>query len=202
MPEQQNPMAVLWERLAGAKPDSVAARAAVAYDAAKKAYRVPLCGSEQRVHPGQRSVAGPDGPAGYEATLVCVQYLLTARDEPASGEVVLATSLPYGEFFFRGPHPMPTDKVETALGESVALFRAAAEALDGRGVDMGDAGFEFAALPRLPITVVLWAADDEFPARAQFLFDRTAHLHLPLDALWVLSRILAKRLVSTARAAR
>jgi len=195
MPEQQHPINVLWERLAAAQPSAVVQRTEAAYDPDRHVFRLLLCACEHTVDPATRSVVAADGPAGYEAKLVCVQYLLVAQDRPLSGQTVLATTLPYGDFFFRGPHPMPTARIEAAFGEDTVSFAAAAEALGGRPVDMGDAAFEFPALPRLPITIVLWTADDEFPARAQFLFDSTAHLHLPLDALWLLTRILAKRLV-------
>jgi hypothetical protein len=39
-------------------------------------------------------------------------------------------------------------------------------------------------LPKVPTTVLLWTADDEFPARADLLFDATCSQHLPLDILW------------------
>jgi hypothetical protein len=32
--------------------------------------------------------------------------------------------------------------------------------------------------------VLLWTEDDEFPARADLLFDATCSAHLPLDILW------------------
>jgi hypothetical protein len=46
----------------------------------------------------------------------------------------------------------------------------------------------------------LWERDEEFPARASFLFDATAGEHLMVDAILALSAIMAKRLVETAAA--
>ncbi len=198
MLEPQNPINVLWDRLAAAQPEEVVARALVSHDEASGAYHVPLCGQDHVVWLRERKVQSPDGPAGYEATLVCVQYLLTARDEPRAGEVVNPRQLPYGEFFFRPPHELPTARLEAAFGERLDAFRRAGKQLRGRAVEMGDAAWEFRALPRVPVVVVMWAADDEFPARAQFLLDRRADRQLPLDALWLLMRLLAKRLVAVA----
>jgi hypothetical protein len=48
----------------------------------------------------------------------------------------------------------------------------------------GDAALELRPLPKVPTTVILWTEDDEFPARADLLFDASAPLHLPLDILW------------------
>ena len=194
----QNPVDVLWERLAAAAPGEVAARAAVAYDASGLAYLVPLLNTELRVALRERRVIGADGPAGFELTLVCVQYLLTARDEPIAGELADPRSIGYGDFFFRGLHGLPTAKLEEAFGQRPDAFRVAAEALGGRAAQMGDAAYEFRALPRVPIAVVLWAADDQFPARAQFLFDKAADRQLPLDVLWVLCLLLVKKLLAGA----
>jgi hypothetical protein len=39
-------------------------------------------------------------------------------------------------------------------------------------------------MPRIPVTLILWLSDEEFPARADLLFDSTCEIHLPLDILW------------------
>jgi len=51
-------------------------------------------------------------------------------------------------------------------------------------------------LPRIPITVVIWAKDEEFDARAPILFDDTASEHLPLDGLFVAAELAVKALAS------
>lgn len=194
--EQQQPINVLWQRLQAADPAQVVARAAIAHDAAAGVYRVPFLGVEHCVEPHSQRVTTPEGAADFAATLIGVQYLLEARDEPLAGELVNPRSLPYGDFFFRGQHEMPTARFEQAFGDSPDAFRAAADVLGGTPVELADAAAEFLALPRVPITVSLWAADDEFPARAQVLLDRWADHQLPLDALWLLGGLLVKRLVA------
>jgi len=191
-------MGVLWERLAAADPAEVEARAGVRWDPAERAYHVPLVDLDIRVVPADRQVEGPDGFPGWEPTLSSVQYLLSTQDEPPAGEWVSPRSLPYGDFFFRAPHDLPTPPLEEAYGADREAFCRAAEALGGEPLDMGDAAFAFQVLPRIAIAVVLWLADDEFPARAQFLFDASADRQLPLDALWLLAKVLAKRLLAAA----
>lgn len=195
MPERQDPIGVLWERLQAATPASVAEHAAVAWDAEAEAFVLPLVGDDVRIVPAERRM---EGAGGFEATIACVQYLLTSQRDAKAGELVSPVQLPYGDFFFRGPHELPAGPIEQAFGTQLDSFRAAAEKLGGRPVDMGDAAFEFNALPRVPITVVLWVADEEFPARVQFLYDKLADRHLPLDALWVLTKHLAKKLAAAA----
>jgi hypothetical protein len=42
-------------------------------------------------------------------------------------------------------------------------------------------------MPRIPLTVILWLGDEEFPSRADLLFDSSAALHVPLDINWSLA---------------
>jgi hypothetical protein len=39
------------------------------------------------------------------------------------------------------------------------------------------------------VTVTLWLADEEFPARAGLLLDSICGLQLPTDILWSLARL-------------
>jgi len=197
MPERQDPIGALWERLQAATPASIAQHANVTWDDDAGAFVLPLLVDDVRILPADRRM---DGAGGFEATIACLQYLLTSQSDARAGELVSPVQLPYGDFFFRGPHELPTGPVERAYGTQLDGFRAAAEALRGRPVDMGDAAYEFDVLPRVPITVVLWVADEEFPARVQFLYDKLADRHLPLDALWVLTKHLAKKLAAAADA--
>jgi hypothetical protein len=192
--EPQNPIDVLWERLATSEPSEVAAKAAVVWKPDEEAYTVPFLGTPLHVHPGARRVDGPDGSPGHGTTLVCVQYLLSARDDPPLGTWVSPLQLPHGDFFFRGPHAPPRGRIERAFGQAVEQFEAAAAGLGGVAHDLADAAFEFRALPRLSVIIALWAADEEFPARARFLLDPTASRQLPLDALWLVLGLLARRL--------
>jgi hypothetical protein len=63
-------------------------------------------------------------------------------------------------------------------------------------VDGGDRAYEFPFFPRLPVRLLLWLADAEFPARVVFLFDRTADQHLQLDGLWALGKALVNVLLN------
>jgi len=66
---------------------------------------------------------------------------------------------------------------------------------------MGDASYTFRALPQLPVAVVWWAGDDEFPAKASVLFDETSSHYLPTDGLAILGRMLCRKLANLARKA-
>ncbi|MEJ2208321.1 MAG: DUF3786 domain-containing protein [Anaerolineae bacterium] len=81
---------------------------------------------------------------------------------------------------------------------TIAGFQAAARAMGAESLSFGDASFLFRALPRLWMAVVLYVADDEFPASANVLFDASASHYLPTEDMAVLGGLLASRLIKAA----
>jgi hypothetical protein len=54
-------------------------------------------------------------------------------------------------------------------------------------------------LPGVPLQLILWAADDEFPAEANILFDKNiGQIFLPEDVAW-LAGMVVYRLMALAR---
>ena len=62
----------------------------------------------------------------------------------------------------------------------------------------GDASVEIMALKGIPLTYVVWGAED-FPASASLLFDETASHYLPTEDLAVLGEVTSIRLMETRR---
>jgi hypothetical protein len=85
---------------------------------------------------------------------------------------------------------MPTRKLEQIFGQDPDGFTTASSAHGGKKVEGGDIAYEFLVFPKIPARILLWLADGEFPARVSFLFDRTANIHLQLDALYAVGKVL------------
>jgi len=185
----------LWQRLRALDPEAVVARSlATLSRSANGRYELPLLGGRvvvdptaEEVVPSRPEVIRPD----YFLWVSAVQYLISARNVPLAGELVSVSALPYGEVFFRGPHALPEDALGALFGSDGERFRAVMGELGAEGADLGDVGVRLSIFPRLPVWLGFWAADDEFPARITFLFDRTAGEHLPVDALWSAVMVLA-----------
>ena len=73
-------------------------------------------------------------------------------------------------------------------------MRAAAGRLGGADLDLADAAVRFQALPRVPVAVLLWKGDEEFPGQAGILFDASAHHYLPTEDLAGMGDWLAHQL--------
>ncbi|HEY5999853.1 MAG TPA: DUF3786 domain-containing protein [bacterium] len=185
-----------WELLARSAAELVCARSRASFDAATGAYRVPSFGRLFLVRPGERRIAGldPRGAAILEAhgdllRLALLWYLVRAAGDRPADVLVNPGRLPGGDLFARGTHVLPLDALAARHTSRPENFLAAGGALGGRAVPYGDAAVELPALPKVPVTIILWRADDEFPARADLLFDASAPRHLPTDVLWAIAML-------------
>ena len=85
------------------------------------------------------------------------------------------------------------------FGQNLAGLSDAASQLEGRAIDSGDVGFEFCILPNVPLQLIVYAADEEFPAEANILFDRTiGEILSPEDIAW-LAGMLVYRLIAISK---
>ena len=53
-------------------------------------------------------------------------------------------------------------------------LRQALEAMGGQKLPCSDVGYQVEAFACIPLRVLFWEGDDEFPAQANLLFDRSA----------------------------
>jgi hypothetical protein len=53
----------------------------------------------------------------------------------------------------------------------------------------------FRPFPEIPVTYILWAADDEFPAGMSVLFDKSVGRWFTLDMVFAMMLVITDRLV-------
>ncbi len=187
-----------WDRLKEADPATVSRRTLAR--AVEGGYDLFFLNQPLFVDPGARRLL--DGDRNPDPrfqrpllTLVVLLYLLSAAETEAAGETVSARDLPAGHFF-RGPHALPTGRIVERFGPDGAGFPAAGQALGGVPAELADASVRLTPLPRVPLFLLFWEADEDFPAEASVLFDRSIARHLPPDAIWGLVNLVIDLLVS------
>ena len=121
---------------------------------------------------------------GYFSRLSVPFYLTSAMDIPLTGRLVQPGNVKGGDIFFRGTHVLPLDKLALKYGRDKAGFLRRGTDLGGMQMNYGDASIKLFPFPRLPVVIILWEEDDEFPPRTDILFDSTCEFHLALDILW------------------
>jgi len=180
-----------WDVLAGLDPQDVSHRAQVVYDESLGGYILPLFNRELSIRPGERRISGNSPEANLlleqlcdYTTLSILWYLIQAKDEPFSGSLVNPSHTGEGRMFFAGAHVLPLDRIVRRYGNDARGFLHKGFEFGGEQLDFGDASLMLFPFPRVPVVLLLWTGDEEFPARADLLFDATCSVHLPMDILW------------------
>ena len=180
-----------WESLLRLDPVDVCIRGNVLFDKEASSYIVKSFGIDFSVSLLKREIESLSKKGelftkrlAYFFNLSILSYLVNIKDIPSTGRLIKPENIRGGEFFFQGSHLLPLDKVAEKYRNDREGFITNGRELNGRILDYGDASFEFLPMPRIPVTLILWLADEEFPARTDILFDSTCEIQLPLDIIW------------------
>jgi hypothetical protein len=193
----------LWRQILTLDGPQTAQRAKCQYLDKPRRYLITLLNSEYTVNLSEKQVlaAKDRSPAAFIEELCTLAYLINSQNLPPAGKLTPVQALPGGQFFFRGPHKLNTDKLEATFGQNPEQLYNVIDRFSAKKYKFGDAAIELYILPRVALTIVIWRGDDEFPARASILFDQTAASQLPLDALWAAANLTIKKLIEAAEKA-
>jgi hypothetical protein len=155
------------------------------------------------------SVRVPDylvaGPGDHEAPTMIqglvLTYLLAATGVQRAGEWVAFRELPGGMFYHQAFTSYTGGLLSRTLDNDLDAFKRGAHAVGGSCLSaLGDAAYEFRALPGIWLAVTYWLGDDEegFPAQATVLFDRSASDYMTIDGLAIIGSHLVRRILSHA----
>ena len=128
--------------------------------------------------------------------LMTLAYLLQVTHSRVKDQMVGVMDLKDAHFF-QGPHTIDTAPLVKRYGKDPEAFKAAGIQLGGEILDMADAAFCLEPFPKVPIYYLLWAGDDEFPAKMTVLFDKSIDLHLAADAIWGIVGLVSDALLNS-----
>ena len=181
----------LWENLAGLEPDSVCKGAQAAYDSARGIYTIKSFGWNIHISPEEKNIFSSEPESGVLlqklgefSRLSILYYLVSAKDIPLTGKLVRPDNLKGGQLFSRGTHVLPLNELSENYGDDIEGFLQKSKTLRAELIQYGAASVQLLPLPRIPVTLILWKRDDEFPARSDMLFDSSSEFHVSIDILW------------------
>lgn len=177
-------------------PQEVVSRTNCTYDSAHNCYTLPIWTTRCIIHPAKAQVEWPEGTATLHEYfgLFAVHYLLSAKNIQPDGRLISEKDMPGGATFFRGPHAIPTSRITDKVDNSLDRFHQLSARYNGTPLTMADAAAMFSITPRIPVAVLYWAGDNEFPAEAKLLFDKTLPDHFALDIIFALAVGVAEQL--------
>jgi hypothetical protein len=138
---------------------------------------------------------------GQHSRVSIIKYLTHARDLPFSGQLVGPSGIPGGDMLERGIHSLPLDKLAECFDNKTEEFISVGNKLAGSQLEHGDVALKLSPFPRVPVIIILWSGDEEFPTKSTLLFDSSCILQLPIDVLWSIAMMTVEmmRLNATAR---
>lgn len=147
-------------------------------------------------------VSFPEGTVYHKGTgeelglverILILHYFTCAGGTPLLKRDISYKELPGGSIYIEPFTNRCIRPLIQLFGKDLTSFGEAAEKCGGTKQKYGDMSYCFYPLPRIPITLVIWAADDEFPANANIIFDASAsdYLHTE-DYAFLCSMLLGK----------
>jgi hypothetical protein len=177
-------------QLRDANPQKICRKGRCSFSADKQQYSLQIWGNQYLIDLANENIGhiltNALQPHEY-FDLMAVNYLLCPKDTLLSGEWISEKDLPGGSTFFRGPHRIPTDLISKRFNNDLQNFKNRCEQLGGTPIKMADAAFCFSITPDIPVAVLYWVGDEDFPAEAKILYDRSIIELLTLDILFALA---------------
>lgn len=133
--------------------------------------------------------------------ILVLHYLIQAKGTPASNKMIGYKELPGGSVYVPTFTKRAIKPIIEHFGKEPDRLVDVAAAIGGRKADYGDVAVTIDAFSRVPIMLVFWRGDEEFPPEAKFIFDSTISDYLTTDDVNAVCGIIAWKLVRLLKSA-
>jgi hypothetical protein len=131
--------------------------------------------------------------------ILTIHYLNNADGTQPAARLKHFREFKDGHFYEPAFNRRTKDVLVSVFGTDPSPMIRAAQKLNGRVLESGDAGVELPYFPYVPITCIVWKGDEEFPPEASVLFDETAGLFLSAEDMAVAGQMAVLELLKAAR---
>ncbi len=189
-----------WDEICELDSTDVSKRTLATFSKSSGSYAVKCFGIEFNVFPCERKIECTHqegnlfmGKLKDFFRLSVLWYFASSKDIPFSGRLVKPTDVRGGQRFSSGTHVLPLDNIAKKFARDPDGFylqgrKFGAEKVDG----LGDIAIRLYPLPRVPVTILLWVEDEEFPPRVDLFFDSTCDFQISLsDIIWAVASMCA-----------
>ncbi|MDR1496555.1 MAG: DUF3786 domain-containing protein [Clostridiales Family XIII bacterium] len=174
-------------------PLDIAERTRVPYDAERREFTITLMGVRYAVGwPGAE--IGIDDPY---ARILMLRYLEEGRYIEPTGRYVAYHELPWGDVYVSNFRGRVIRRFLSEFGRDLDALKKIIEGASGLGAEPEekcDLGYRFDFMNGLPMKILVWEGDDEFPASAQMLYDKAVAFAYTAEDIAVAGDILISRL--------
>jgi len=160
-----------------------------------QSYVIPIPGMEISLKDSPNHGEGQEGREDIDLKdrILILHYLITAKGTPNTGKLIGFKQVPGGLFEYASFSREILKPLLDHFNKEPERLAEAAANLGGAPASYGDASVSIKAFPNVPVVIVLWRGDDEFPPNASILFDSTVSDYLSTEDMSVLcARIVQK----------
>ena len=127
--------------------------------------------------------------------ILILHYFLRATGTPLSGNLITYKELREGINYYPTFFKRALEPIVSNFKDAPEKLLETAAILGGVKSSYGDIAVAIKAFPYVPLTIVLWKGDKEFPPDGNILFDSTISDYLPTEDITILCEIIAWKLV-------
>ena len=131
----------------------------------------------------------------FREKILILHYLVQAKGTPPSGKYITFRELPEGPVYFRTFSKRTIQPLIDNFGKVTGGLLDAGKDFGGVPADLGDTSIIVPAFNRVPVTIVLWKGDEEFPPEGSVLFDANVLDYLTTEDVTVVSEVITWKLV-------
>lgn len=132
--------------------------------------------------------------AADNVQVLILHHAVKAPSSPLLGNKISYKELPGGDIYI---DPFTGRCIRPLIGifaSNLSALEKAVGYLDCQKESLGDLSYTIRVFPKVPITLIVYEADDEFPANGNILFDGAAAQNLTTEDYAVLCSVLIGRL--------
>jgi len=156
-----------------------------------KFLRLSLDLEDGHIHDELRGTTVPE----IEASVYCIlSGYADANTVAETHQLISFAQLSGGRAYYNAFKRRAVQQIERVFGSDPQTLYKAAELLDSTRLNYGDYSVKIYALPLVPVHVVLWGKDSEFPPSANILFDSSVDHYLSTEQAAMLGELTSARL--------
>jgi len=132
--------------------------------------------------------------------ILILHYLNGSKGEDLTGELIAYQDIPSARFYLDAFNRRVKYPLINAFGDEPDQLSLLAKELFGANISsIGDISVQIQALPRIPITLVIWRGDEEVSSDGTILFDTSIKDILSAEDISELTSMIVYPLIAKAR---
>lgn len=198
----KNTLEIAREAFKEKDPKIIALNSGAVYQVETKGsfFELPFLNRKIKITWPEGEVIAPEGTKelSLQEQGLIMHYLIQATGAPLTNTWITFREIPSGEFYYSAFTKRAKDPLVQTFGQNPGLLIELGSGIGGSKREEGDASLCFQIFPRIPVCLILWAGDEEFPPDGNLLFDASISQYLSAEDIAVLSGTVVYPLIGMA----